>query len=77
MVKTTSTVDKLWIEEVLEMLGNPEVEIQESEDGFTLTYDPNLLTAHQAQEMMAIAERDGRFTDYGVKVDDNIIYFTK
>lgn len=77
MVKTTSTVDKLWIEEVLEMLGNPEVEIQESEDGFTLTYDPNLLTAHQAQEMIAIAERDGRFADYGVNVGDNIIYFTK
>lgn len=78
MTDLLNKADKNWLNEVLETIGVNGLDVADvTAEGFKLKYDPNLLTAHQAQELISITERDGRFTDYGLDVDNNVIYFVK
>lgn len=76
MGKDLHKADRVWLEDVLNTVGVGNLEVNDvTEEGFTLNFDPKELTAHQAQEMMAIAERDNRFKDYGVNVEAKTIFF--
>lgn len=76
MVDKLSKRDVAWLDGLFGEVEVSGVQLTEvTEDGFKLEYDPTILTAHQANEMIAIAERDGLFTDYGVDVESNEIFF--
>lgn len=77
LVNELRRADKVWLEGVIKEVGAKGLEVDVIiPTGFTVNYDPKTFTAHQAQEMVAITERDGRFEDYGVSVENNQIYFT-
>ena len=70
--------DSYWLDEAFRLVGDPDVGLlTATEDEVIFTYNPDEFMVHQANELMSIAERDGRFSDYGVDVGKHIIFFKR
>lgn len=69
----------IWYEEMLKDLGIKGLgKLEKDGDkGLSVTYNPELLTAHQAQEMIATAQRDGIFMESFLDVSNNKVVFRK
>lgn len=49
--------------------------VSETEEGLEYTFDPEIVTAHQAQSLIESAEVFTRFSDYGFDVSSNTVHF--
>lgn len=68
----------VWYEGMVKELGLVGVgELEESKEGFTVKYEPSLLTIHQAQDLVSVAQRDGFFKDTYIDVEESKIMFRK
>lgn len=68
----------VWYEGMVKDLGLVGLgDIEEDQEGFTVKYDPSILTLHQAQDLVSVAQRDGFFEDTYVDVEESKIMFRK
>lgn len=78
MVNKEAEAGLVWYKEMVEELGLVGLgEVEKDEDEFVVSYDPNLLTAHQAQELVSLAQRDGFFMGTFLDVSNDKIEFRK
>lgn len=67
---------KVWLEEVMETVDVTGLsEVNETDKGLELAYDPEVFTLSQGNEMIALAERDEIFGDYYIDVEANKVCF--
>lgn len=68
--------EEVWLEESLKSIMHL-IELQEdlAKGEYKYKYDPSLLPIGEINAIMSKAERDGIFSDYGVNVTKEIIFF--